>query len=154
MPSPGAIVSAGFGFGASILSYQAQVNAAKSNARLLDLKAAHLELMATDALFRGDVGQADIRFQEEQIKSQQKTAIANTSADLNSGSAVAAEASQATMSAIERSRIARNARMEAFGHKAQAISTRLEGQIGVNNARANVGGVVASGGNFIGSLLG
>lgn len=145
-------ISAGIAAASAIQQGKAAQAAADYNAEVDKNNAAIRQSQADDALKRGDIEEQRHRVRISQKVGEQRSALAGSGVELDSGSALDVIGDTSYVGAQEISDIQQNARREAFGYQVGATdalaSSRLNKASGKNAASASIltaGSAVAKG---------
>ena len=108
---------------------QAQNEAAAWNARIMDDKAANMDLLADDALQRGESAASVQQLRARQERAATTSAYAASGVDVNSGSPVDVVADMAAWQEYDRQQIIANSEREAWGYQSEANTMRQQAQM-------------------------
>ncbi len=123
--------------GGAVATGIAANNAGKANARVQ-------EIMAADALSRGEADEASQRRITKSQLGKQRARFAASGAEVNTGSAAQIQADTAEFGELDALRIRNNAEREAFGLRSGAAISLSQGK------NALLSGVLKAGGSLIG----
>lgn len=110
-----------------------------ANARMQDLG-------AYDAYIRGERGAAAATTAAKGVQADQRVAAAGNGADVNYGSAAAAQVETGALGELDALTIRSNAWNEAMGHRAAANDDRTKGKLARIGANMNAQATIATGG--------
>ena len=101
---------------------KAQKEAAEYNAQVAEGNAAQQEILANDAINRGNADAASVRDEAKKIQASQAAALAANGLDLSSGNSLSLLGDSAGQGELDAQTTFTNALREAYGHKQQAAN--------------------------------
>lgn len=156
MCSPSMIV---MGIGAGVSAYgqvragNARGDAAMFNASITDANQEISNVLAADAIMRGQADVETHRLQAARLKSEQQVAFAAGGVTIDTGSPLDVFQDTAALAAYDEEVILANAEREAYGHKVDAYNASLEGRLLRRQAEDEVtGGRLAALGSIAGGV--
>ena len=126
------------GAGAQIATGQAQQSAANANARVQ-------EIMAADAIDRGNAAEASQRRRTAALKGQQAARFGASGGEINTGSSLEILADTAQFGELDALRIRSNAEREEFAFLSGAAISRSQGKNAATTANLSAFGTLLGG---------
>jgi len=120
----------------------AEYQQGKETKKLLDFNANQYAFLAADALTRGYEAERRLREGAGLIDAEQTAAFASQNVETSSGSALAVTMDTARLSELDALQIRNNARMEAYGYKVEAASSRYQGHLAKKQGKQKAIGTV------------
>lgn len=145
------LIFTGAAVGGAVLSgvqQDKQNEALEYNAQINEKNAAIADLQSKDAINRGAITEYQIRRDTKRFIGDQRVAAAASGVDVNSGSAVDAQADTAGLGELDAITARRNAQMEAWDLKNQANNLRAEAKL---NRKGKASPYLAAGSSLLGS---
>lgn len=147
-PTTLATIGTVMSIGGTVFSAYNQYQTGKAQNNMAKVQARMSEDQARDAIDRGAVAEAEHRRKVSQFKGQQRSVLAASGVELDSGSASDLQADTAMLGELDALTIRNNAEREAYGYRSNAASSRFEG------AQAQRAGTMSAGGTLLGGLGG
>lgn len=117
-----AVAGAGYSAYASYKSGKINQQIAEKNAQVTDFQ-------SSDAVYRGEIEEDNLRLEVRRIIGAQRAAYAGQNVDVNEGSASVAQEDTAYLGELDALTIRNNAAREAFGYKVESFNQRSQGTL-------------------------
>ena len=140
----GALI-AGIG-GQTFMQAQAAKDQAAMEGALFDMNRRNADIMAEDAIERGEKGAQDHRRKTKRLIGAQRAALAAQGIDVNYGSAAGIQSETQALGERDALTIRNNAWREAFGFRSQADSLRLQSEFSKSAAKSARTNTLVTGG--------
>lgn len=142
----GAAASGAMAVGGSITQAMAEAKAGAYNSVMSEYDAKQLDEMAADAIARGETEASRIGTQGKQLLGTQRAALAASGVDVSYGSAADIQKDTLDLNSRDMKTIRLNAMSEALGIRVKAASTRAQGGLSADQAKARETGSLLTGG--------
>ncbi len=114
--------------------------------QIYDINSNMADIQAGDAIRRGDAEAGEVRNNAKRIAGAAKSSYAGQGVDVNSGSAGDTQAEILLSSEKDVATVKSNAWREAFGYKAQALNSRMQGNLAAMGAKNQANNTILSAG--------
>lgn len=143
--NPFGVAAAGFSILGGLLKGMAAYQSGQFNAGVSRQNARLADASATDAILRGQFAAVSSRLQAGRLAGQQKTALASSGVQVNSGSALDLLNDTSMMSDFDAKMVANRAAREAWGYKTQADQFRQRASMEEAGGKAALGESILGG---------